>query len=92
MAKDIVSATQPIGGDGATVSEKLSIDNGDLVADIQARYPLKKIIQPAYDVIDKIEAELLKVIPGDVWDKAILDPIFAGAKAQLGKLVTDLGN
>lgn len=75
--KQIISATQPIGGDGAQASETLSLDGGNLVADIKVTYPVAKLLKPVTDGIEAAKAAIEKAIPGD-WDKAILDPIFKG--------------
>lgn len=75
--KTILTAKQPIGGDGATASESLTLDGGDLVADVQVRYPVAKLLKPVTDELEVAKAAIEKMIPGD-WDKAILDPIFKG--------------
>lgn len=86
--KVIVSAKQPIGGDGATASESLTLDGGDLVADIQVRYPVAKLLKPVTDEIEVAKTALEKVIPGD-WDKAVLDPIFKGLEDAIVKKLSE---
>lgn len=80
--KTILTAKQPIGGDGAMASESLTLDGGNLVADIRVEYPVAKLLKPVTDEIDVARDALEKVIPGD-WDKAVLDPIFEGLKKAI---------
>lgn len=72
-----------VGGDGARAG--LYLDGDQLTAKIS--YPVAKILQPVNDVIDAGVAKLEALIPGD-WDKAILEPIAAGMKAELLLLLT----
>lgn len=81
--KSLVSASQPVGGDGAMASESLSLDDaGNIVADVQLKYPVAKLLKPVTDELEVIKQKIEAAIPGD-WDKAILDPIFAGLEQTL---------
>ncbi len=79
--KSIVS--MPIGGDGATAS--LDVDSGNLVAAVS--FPIAKLLTPVNDLVDAATAKIEAAIPGD-WDKAILDPIAAGLKAEIAALLS----
>lgn len=84
--KTIISASQPIGGDGAMASESLLLDGGNLVAEVKVVYPVAKLLKPVTDALETVKVALEKAIPGD-WDKALLDPIFKGAEdAIIAKL------
>lgn len=80
--KTIIST--PIGTSGVTAS--LALDGGNLVAAINA--PVAQLVTPLNDVLDKAFAAIENTIPGD-WDKAILDPILVGAKAELLALLSE---
>lgn len=73
-----------VGGDGAKAGAY--VDGVDLL--VKVSYPLDKVLAPANkiidDAIDKVEA----LIPGD-WDKALLEPLKAEAKAALIKLISE---
>ena len=79
--KSIVST--PIGGDGAVAS--LDVDNGNLVAAVS--FPIAKFLTPIDALVDSAVAKIEGLIPGD-WDKAILDPIAAGLKAEIATLLS----
>lgn len=79
-----VIVEEGIGGDGAKAG--LYLDGGDLA--LKVTYPVAKVLQPVNDVIDSVVAKIEAAIPGD-WDKAILDPIAAAAKAELLVLLTE---
>lgn len=87
--KTLINKTEPIGGDGAMASESLSLSGGNLVADVQLTYPVAKLLSPVTDLIDKaalsIEAKLS--LGGEM--KAILDPIVAGLKSEIIKLLSE---
>lgn len=73
-----------IGGDGAKAGAY--IDGADLVAKVS--FPLEKALAPINDVIDKAIDKIESTVPGD-WDKALLEPIRAEAKAALVKLLSE---
>lgn len=73
----------PIGGDGGKIG--LYLDSGDLVQ--KASYPVAKALGPVNDLIDSATAKIEAAIPGD-WDKAVLDPIAAGLKAEIAALLS----
>ena len=75
---------QDIGGDGA--SAELSLDGGKLVLAVQ--YPVAKLAEPITKLIDKAIDAAEGAIPGD-WDKAVLEPIRAAAKAEVIKLLSE---
>jgi hypothetical protein len=89
MAKEILNKSQPIGGDGASVSEVVKVEDGKLKAVISMEYPLSKVVQPIKDLLHSIRDKSEAAIPGD-WDKAVLDPIFAGLDAQIDKILADI--
>lgn len=72
------------GGDGAKAS--LGLDGSNLVA--QVSYPIGKLVQPLNDIVDKAINGLEAAIPGD-WDKALLEPARASAKAEILKLLSE---
>lgn len=86
--KTIVEASQEIGGDGAKASESLVIEGGFLKAKVEISYPVAKALSPVTDLIDSLIGKVEAAIPGD-WDKALLDPIAAEAKAALIKLLSE---
>lgn len=86
--KNILSKTQPIGSDGAQASESLGLDGGDLVLDLQVRYPVAKLMKPVTDGLEKAKAAIESAIPGE-WDKAILDPIFKGLEDEIIKQLSE---
>jgi hypothetical protein len=87
--KTIISQKQPIGGDGAQASESLSLDGGNLVADIQVTYPVAKLLSPVNTEIDKAAALIESKLPLGGGMKAILDPIIAGLKAEILKVLSE---
>ncbi len=87
--KSIISASQPIGGDGAMASEELSLDGGNLVAEIKIVYPVAKLMSPVTDLIDKAAADIEAKLPFGGSTKAILDPIVAGLKAEIIKILSE---
>jgi hypothetical protein len=74
---------QAIGGDGAKAGAY--IDNGNL--ELRVAYPLAKVVEPVNKIIDTAIDKLEATIPGD-WDKALLEPIRAEAKAALVALLS----
>lgn len=79
-----VIVEQSIGGDGAKFGAY--IEGDQLVAKVS--YPLEKVVEPVSNVVDNLLMKLEAAIPG-TWDKAIIDPIRADAKAQLVKLLSE---
>lgn len=75
---------QGFGGDGAKAG--LYVEEKELA--LKVTYPLEKMLSPVNAIIDQAINKLEAVIPGD-WDKALLEPIRAEAKAQLLKLVSE---
>lgn len=73
-----------VGGDGAMAGAY--VEGGNVV--IKASFPLEKAVEPLNKVIDQAIDKLESVIPGD-WDKALLEPIRAEAKAALLKLISE---
>lgn len=82
MSKVLVE--KEFGGDGAKAG--LMVEDGALV--VKVSYPLDKLLSPVNDVIDSAINKLEALIPGD-WDKAVLEPVRAAAKAELVKLLSD---
>lgn len=74
----------PVGGDGAKAG--LYVEDGCLA--LKATYPMEKVIKPITDVIDMAIDKIEELIPGD-WDKALLDPVKAEAKAAILKMLTE---
>jgi hypothetical protein len=74
---------QAIGGDGAKAGAY--IDNGNL--ELRVAYPLAKVVEPVNKIIDGAIDRLEAAVPGD-WDKALLEPIRAEAKAALVALLS----
>lgn len=71
-----------IGGDGAVAG--LYVDDQYVYETV--KYPLAKALDPANKLVDNMIDGLEAKIPGD-WDKAILEPLRTGAKAELAKLI-----
>jgi len=75
---------QVVGGDGAKAG--LYVDGDQLT--VKIGYPIAKLISPITDVLDAAIDKLEAAIPGD-WDKALLEPIRAEAKAALVKVLSE---
>lgn len=64
------------------------VEDGMLKAKVEIVYPIVKAIEPLMAPIDTAFQSVEDAIPGD-WDKAILEPIKEGLKAELMKLVAE---
>lgn len=63
--KSLAKFEQKIGGDGAELKGNVGIDASDVVAQVEIRYPLAKVIDPVMGVVDGLVDKLEKLIPGD---------------------------
>ena len=79
--KELVS--QEFGEGGTAV---LGLNGGKAVVNIE--YPVAQLAAPITDLIDTTIDQLEAAIPGD-WDKAVLEPIRAAAKAEVIKLLSE---
>lgn len=75
---------QAVGGDGAKAG--LYVEGDQLT--IKVGYPIAKLVSPITDVIDAAIDKIEALVPGD-WDKALLEPIRAEAKAALVKVLAE---
>jgi hypothetical protein len=82
MAKTIFS--KPIGGDGAQVTVGTD-DSGNLVLGVT--YPIAKLEGPVDKAIDDLSAKVESALGAPAWLKAIVDPLDAAAKAEIGSLI-----
>lgn len=80
MDKTIVD--KAIGSGGLDVA--VGVDGANLAVEI--KFPLAKAVQPLNDIVDKAINAIEAAIPGD-WDKALLEPIRAAAKAEVLALI-----
>ncbi len=74
-------------GDGK-LKAALGIDQGDIVAQVEARIPAVKVIEPATKAVDNLLDKLEKAIPGD-WDKPMIDKFKAEYKNDLVKYLEE---
>lgn len=82
MAKVIF--TKPLGGDGATITVGTD-DNANLVLGVT--YPLAKLTGPVDQAIDSMAAKIESALGNPAWLKAIIEPLDAAAKAEIGSLI-----
>ena len=74
-------------GDGK-LKVALGIDQGDIVAQVEARIPAVKVIEPATKAVDNLLDKLEKAIPGD-WDKPMIDKFKSEYKQDLVKYLEE---
>lgn len=67
------------------VTVGLYIDDGKFVE--KNSYPIAQAADPANKLVDSVVDGLEAKIPGD-WDKALLEPIRAAAKAEIASLLS----
>lgn len=84
--KKIVEFDKEVGGDGAKVAGVLKADEGYLVASVEAKYPLEKVLLPVEQAVDHGLDELKKLIPGNLEDPAI-EGFKVAYKAKLKELL-----
>lgn len=91
--KDLVKFDHAIGAEGqdlkGSAGGSLGVDGSDLVAQVQvqARYPIAKVIEPAMGVLDGLVDKLEALIPGD--QKALAAAAKADARAALVKALSE---
>lgn len=86
--KELASFEQAIGGDGGKLKCAVGVDQTDLVAQVEARYPLAKVVEPATKALDSALDKLEQLIPGD-WDKPMIEKVKAEYKEELIKLLAE---
>lgn len=86
--KNLATFEQAIGGDGGKLNGALGVDQTDLVAKVEARYPLAKVVEPATKALDSALDKLEQIIPGN-WDKPMIEKIKAEYKDELLKLLAE---
>lgn len=86
--KDLLKFEQGVGGDGGKVAGSVGVDQSDLVAQVQVRYPLAKVVEPATSALDKLLDKLKAAIPGS-WDDALIDKFKAEYKEDLVELLSE---
>ena len=74
-------------GDGK-LKAALGIDQGDIVAQVEARIPAVKVIEPATKAADNMLVKLKKAIPG-TWDDVIIDKFMEEYKQDLVKYLEE---
>jgi len=85
--KNIVSVDKPIGDDGLAVKGALGVDKSDLVAQVEARFPIAKVVEPAMKVIDGMVDKIEALIPGD--QKQLAANLKAEAREELIKMLSE---
>lgn len=85
--KKIVGFENKIGGDGAMVAGELAVDGANLAAVVKIVYPIEKVAEPAFKVIDELVDKVEKLIPGD--QTALAAGLKADARAALIKLLSE---
>ena len=85
--KNLVEFEQPIGGDGASASGALGVENMKLKAKIEIAYPLEKVVEPVLKIVDGLVDNLEKFIPGD--QLAMAASAKADARASILKALSD---
>lgn len=86
--KTLVSHEADLGGQGGRANFELGVEARDLVARIEAKYPIEKIVEPATKAVDSLLTKLEKAIPGD-WDKPYIEKFKAEYKEELIKLLAE---
>lgn len=86
--KEIIKHEADLGGNGGKFSAGLGVDGQDLVAQIQAKMPIAKIVEPATKAFDSAMDKLEKLIPGD-WDKPHIEAVKKEFAEQLVKLLAE---
>lgn len=79
--KKLASYEAAIGGDGATLGGALGIEESNLVAQVEVKYPVEKVLSPVLKVVDDLVDKLEKLIPGD--QTAMAEKAKADARAAL---------
>ena len=85
--KDIVSIDKEVGSDGLKVKAGLAVEGENLIAEVQASFPIAKVIEPAMKVIDDLVDKVEKLIPGD--QTMLAAGLKADARAQIVKLLSE---
>ena len=86
--KELASFEQGIGGDGGKLKGSLGVEELHLVATVQAKYPLEKIVNKSTEAIDSALDKLEQAIPGD-WDKPFIEKFKAEYKQELIKKLAE---
>lgn len=63
--KDLYKTEQPLGSDGGKFGGGVGIDNTDLVAHVEIRYPVLKLAEPILNKVDDFLDKIEQLIPGD---------------------------
>jgi len=85
--KEIVSVDKAVGDDGLKVQAALGVDKSDLVAQVEARFPIAQVIDPAMKVVDGLVDKIEALIPGD--QKALAAKLKAEARVELVELLSE---
>ena len=85
--KQLAQVEQAVGGDGAKLNGALGIDQSDIVAQVEVRYPIAKVIDPVMEIVDKLVDKLEAVIPGD--QKGMAMQAKADARAAIVKALSE---
>ncbi len=84
--KKLVGFENDLGGEGK-VAGAVGVEGADLVADVRVTYPIAKVAEPAFKVIDGVIDKLEQWIPGD--QKMLAATLKAEAREELVKLLAE---
>jgi hypothetical protein len=85
--KELAKFEQPVGGDGAMVGGAVGVEGEYLTANVKAKYPIAKIVEPAAKVIDELVDKVEKLLPGD--QTGLAAELKAEARAKLVKALSE---
>lgn len=63
--KTIYAINEAVGSDGLQVEGAIKVDQSVLKLEVNATYPVEKIIAPATKLVDELLDKIEKIIPGD---------------------------
>ena len=86
--KKLASYEAAVGGDGGKVSGVVGVEQRELKVQIEASYPLEKMISPATKAVDSLLDKLEKAIPGN-WDKPMIENFKKEYQEELVKLLAE---
>lgn len=84
--KKLASFEKEVGADGGKVMGSMGVEGAELMLELQASYPIAKIIEPACKLVDEMLVKLETAIPGE-WDKPLIEKLKEDYKAQLVKML-----
>lgn len=85
--KELVSFEQLLGGDGGKIQGKGGVEGTDITLQLSVKYPVEKVLEPAFKVIDQLVDKLEALIPGD--QKAMAQSAKVDARNAVLKYISD---